>query len=118
MAKHNLTIRVSDEQRSTLERRAGNRPISDYIRRKLDIADTSESTRSYKPQTDAVLAARILAALGSSDLAGSMREIAEAAQNGALEDSSDLRLSLNAACLTIEQMRNDLVRALGLKVGG
>lgn len=117
MAMHNLTIRVSDKQRALLAHRAGNRPVSDYIRHKLDIADSSKQTRSYKPQADAALAAKILAALGSSELAASMRDIAEAARNGALEDSDDLRLSLHAACLTIEQMRDDLVRALGLKVG-
>lgn len=116
MAKHNLTIRVSDEQRALLERRAGNRPLSDYIRHKLDIADSSTQVRGYKPKTDAVLLAKILAALGSSGLAASMRDIAEASRHGALEDSDDLRLSLHAACLTIERMRDDLVRGLNLKV--
>ncbi len=118
MAKQNLTIRVSDEQRTILERRAGNRALADYIRHKLDIADTPKHARSYKPQADSIALAQILAALGSSDLSASMRDIAEAARNGALENSDDLRLSLHAACLTIEQMRDDLIRALGLKVRG
>ncbi len=116
MAKQNLTIRVSDDQRATLERRAGNRPLADYIREKLDLADNQTKSRSYKPKADAVALAQILAALGSSDLSASMRDIAQAARYGALEDSDDLRLSLHAACLTIEQMRDDLVRGLGLKV--
>jgi len=116
MTKHNLTVRVSDEQRALLERRAGNRPLADYIRHTLDIENTEKRQRNYKPQADRVMLARILAALGSSDMAASMRDIANAARNGALPESPDTLLSLQAACLTIEKIRHDLISALGLKV--
>ncbi|MEM1050895.1 MAG: hypothetical protein AAGI28_02255 [Pseudomonadota bacterium] len=100
-----FSIRLSDPERKKLEREAGAEALGPYMRSKL-------LGRSNNRQA----IARILAALGSSDLAASMREIAQAAQAGALEDSDDLRLSLQAACLTIEKMRADLVRGLGLKV--
>lgn len=100
-----FSVRLTDSERSRLQREAGAEALGPYIRAKL-----------LGPDRRAL--AQILAVLGSSDLAASMREIAEAARNGALEDTDDLRLSLDAACLTIEHMRNDLVQALGLKVGG
>ena len=98
-----FSIRLSDAERRQLEREAGSQPLGSYMRSKL----LGNDKRTL---------ARILAALGSSDLAASMREIAQAARAGALQDSDDLQLSLRAACLTIEKMRHDLVRALGLKV--
>jgi len=97
-----FSIRLTAAERTRLEREAGDRPLGSYIRSKLI-------------KTDKRSLAQVLAALGSSDLAASMRDIAIAARNGALEDSDDLRLSLQAACLAIEKMRSDLVRALGLK---
>ena len=100
-----FSIRLSDAERRQLEREAGSEPLSSYMRSKL-----------LGPSNDRQALARILAALGSSDLAASMREIAEAARAGALQDSDDLQFSLRAACLTVEKMRHDLVRALGLKV--
>lgn len=98
-----FSIRLTEAERSKLEREAGSEALGSYMRVKLLGPDRKTL-------------AQILAALGSSDLSASMRDIAQAAQNGALEDSEDLRLSLHAACLTIEQMRHDLVRGLGLKV--
>jgi len=100
-----FSIRLTEAERDRLKREADSQALGPYMRAKL-----------LGPDRRAL--AQILAALGSSDLAASMRDIAEAARNGALEDSDDLRLSLHAACLTIEQMRNDLVRGLGLKVRG
>lgn len=98
-----FSIRLNEAERSRLKREAGSEALGSYMRAKL-----------LGPDKKAL--AQILAALGSSDLSGSMRDIAQAAQNGALEDSDDLRLSLHSACLTIEKMRDDLVRRLGLKV--
>ncbi len=98
-----FSIRLTEAERDRLKREAGSQRLGPFMRAKL-----------LGPDRRAM--AQILAALGSSDLAASMREIADTARNGALEDTDDLRLSLHAACLTIEQMRNDLVRGLGLKV--
>ncbi|MEM1195661.1 MAG: hypothetical protein AAGH57_06120 [Pseudomonadota bacterium] len=98
-----FSIRLTDKERAKLQREAGSQALGAYMRAKL-LGDDKRAL------------AQILAALGSSDLAGSMRLIAEAAQAGALEDSDDLHLSLRAACLTIEKMRADLIRSLGLKV--
>ena len=98
-----FSIRLSEHERAKLEREAGSQALGPYMRAKL----LGNDKRAL---------AQILAALGSSDLSGSMRAIAHAAEIGALDDSDDLRLKLHAACLSIEKMRNDLVRSLGLRV--
>jgi len=97
-----FSIRLTDAERARLEREAGSRPLGAYMRSKLLAPDK----RSI---------AQVLAALGSSELATSMRDIAAAARNGALEETPDILLTLQAACLSIETMRSNLMRALGLR---
>lgn len=110
-----LTINLSEEQHARLLAEAGNRTLSDFSREKIFGKDGVAKKRIRKPKNDDVLLARILAAFGSSDMASSMRDIANAARNGALPESPDMLLSLQAACLTIQKIRVDLIRALGIK---
>lgn len=110
-----LTINLTAEQHAKLVGLAGNRSLSEYSRIQLFGEEGKSKKRIRKPRNDEVLLARILAALGSSDMPASMREIADAARNGALPESPDVLLSLQAACLTIEKMRLDLIKALGVK---
>jgi len=97
-----FSIRLTDAERKQLERESGSQPLAVYMRSKL----LSKDKRSL---------AQLLAALGSSDLARSMRDLASAARNGALEETPQTKLSLEAACLAIEEMRANLIRALGLR---
>lgn len=115
MSERRLSIRISDEQHAALAAKAGRKSVSQYVREQLSLDALSRPKAPRKPKHDEVLLARILMALGSSDMAASMRDIAEAARNGALPESPDALLSLQAACLTIQKMRSDLVRALGIK---
>ncbi len=96
-----FSIRLSDAERAQLEREAGSKPLAVYMRSKLLSND--------KPTM-----ARLLATLGASDLARSMRDLANAASNGTFEESPETLNSLEAACAAIEEMRINLVRALGL----
>lgn len=97
-----FSIRLTDAERDQLEREAGSQPLAVYMRSKL----LTKDRRSL---------AQLLAALGSSDLARSMRDLASAARNGALEETPEIKLSLEAACIAIDEMRENLVRALGLR---
>ncbi|MEO1046394.1 MAG: hypothetical protein AAFX04_13205 [Pseudomonadota bacterium] len=115
MKTRNLTIRLGEEERERLERKAGEKPLAVYIRHKLGVEHSDRPRPSRNPKADSVMLARILAALGSSDMAASMRQIAAAAKNGALPESSDTLLQIQAACLTIQKMRADLIKALGVK---
>ena len=116
--KKRLTVNLTEEQRKALLARTGNRTLSEYARLQLLGKDGQAPQRIRKPRNDEVLLARILAALGSSDMPRSMRDIAAAARNGALPESPDTLLSLQAACLTIEKIRRDLIKALGIKPDG
>jgi hypothetical protein len=113
-----LSIRVSEFQYAALAAKAGRKTVSQYVREQLELEAKSRTQEVRKPRHDEVLLARILMALGSSDMAASMRDIADAARNGALPESPDVLLSLQAACLTIQKMRVDLVQALGIKPDG
>ncbi len=115
MSGQRLTIRFSDSEWTALERSAAGRPVSTFARQKLigDKAEKRQSTR--RPQASDVLLAQILAALGSSDLSKNMREIAEGMQNGTLPQSDDIARDIRAACLAVEKIRYDLIRALGVK---
>jgi len=113
-----LTINMTDDQHAQLVVDAGNRTLSDYGREKLFGKEGRAKKRIRKPKTEDVMLARILMALGSSDIAASMRDIAAAARNGALPESPDVVLQIQAACLTIEKIRTDLIRGLGIKPDG
>lgn len=100
-----FSIRLTDAERKQLEREAGSKPLAVYMRSKLLSND--------KPTL-----ARLLAALGASDLARSMRDIAAAARNGSFEETPETILSLEAACAAVEDIRTTLLRALGLRPKG
>jgi hypothetical protein len=110
-----LSIRISDEQYAELERKAGRKTVSQHTRELLSLEVKSKAKTRRAPKNDEVMLARILAALGSSNMAASMREIADAARNGALLESPGILLDLQAACLTIKKIRVDLIKALGIK---
>lgn len=118
MEERRLSIRLSFEQYAALEAKAGRKTVSQYVREELGLIEKTRPKASRKPRNDEVLLARILAALGSSDMPRSMRDIADAARNGALPESPDTLLTLQAACLTIEKIRHDLIKALGIKPDG
>lgn len=113
-----LSIRISDQQYAELERKAGRKTVSQYARELLSFEVKSKPKTRRAPKNDEVLLARILAAFGSSDMAASMRDIAAAARNGALPESPSILLDLQAACLAIQKMRHDLIKALGIKPEG
>ncbi len=115
MSPKRLTIRLSDSEWEALEAAAGTRPVSTFARETLLGNAARRRKASRRPGADQVLLARILAALGSSGLPRSMRDIAQSARTGTLPDSADLSRDIRAACLAIEKMRIDLIEALGIK---
>lgn len=74
-----LSVRLSPEERAFLERRAGNRPLSSYVKAVLLGGETPRS-RDARTQTDHAMLARVLAALGKSQLSASLERLARAAQ--------------------------------------
>ncbi|MEO1046372.1 MAG: hypothetical protein AAFX04_13095 [Pseudomonadota bacterium] len=112
-----FSIRLSFEERAQLERAAGSRPLGEYVRLKLFGADGARSSRSYRPKASQKELAQILARLGLSELGPSLRELASAARLGALPESPETVEAIERACGSVEALRADLVRALGLRSG-
>lgn len=118
-----LTVRLTDDEHARLLREAGNRTLSTFARSKLfDGEDEKPSRQNRRPKTrtrqpkqnDAQLA-RLLAWLGKSEIASSLRELAKAARLGALPNDPETVSAIYNACATVERIRADQMRALGLR---
>ncbi len=110
-----FAIRLTEDEREQLERDAGSKPLGVHIRERLLGSDASWRKSYRKPKANDVMLAHILARLGASDLSSNMSDIADAARIGALPESPDVLLDIQAACLAVQKMRYDLIKALGLK---
>lgn len=117
-----LSIRVSHDEHAHLLRKAGDITLSHYARRKLFEGDelaletrrNSPRKRVKAPRADKTLLAQILAILGTSEIAASLRELAQAARLGALPESPETIAAINKACSTVDGIHAALIRALGL----
>lgn len=110
-----ISIRLTDEERAMLERRAGNYALSAYIRLKLFDVQTSRSTTNKSPTKDKQALAQVLALLGKSSLASSMADLAHGARLGTLLVSEETEASIKKACTDIATMKSALMRALGIQ---
>lgn len=84
-ASRPVSIRLSDEERATLEQRAGALPLSRYVRRVL-FEDSAPSYRQAPKRIleETVLLSKILAALGKGELQANIALIAGEAVSGNL----------------------------------
>ncbi|MGE3829512.1 MAG: hypothetical protein AB7F76_00840 [Parvibaculaceae bacterium] len=109
-----ISLRLTHEQCARLAAEAGQTPIGVHIRQRLFGSDAR--TRAIRvPTPRETDLARLLAMLGQSGIATNLRELAEAAHVGALPVTPETEQALRAACDVVEQMRNDLLHALGLR---
>jgi hypothetical protein len=110
-----FSLRLSAQERATLEADAGNLPLGEYIRRRVFGEDASPRRRvPRRPGPDHELLARVLAELGRSRLASNLNQLAKAANTGALPVSREIAAELAAACADVREMRATLLRAMGL----
>ncbi len=111
-----LSVRLTPEEHAALKDAAGSLTVSAHARRKLlgdKAAAKSRMTRS--PKTDQVVAAKLLAALGRSQLAASLSTLAKAARSGALPVTEDVEAALLHACADVADMKSALMRTLRIK---
>lgn len=111
-----VAIRLTEAERADLVTRAGRRSLGDYIREKL-FGQSARQTKTPSPGSSARDLAHVLAQLGQSNLGPSLREMAKAASMGALPLTPENEEAIRQACEATIAMRNDLMRALGLKDG-
>lgn len=118
-----LSIRLTEDEHAHLSREAGKVTLSHYARCKLfdgkDFAPEKRHRRPKKrvkaPGAEKALLGQILALLGGSDIASSLRELAKAARLGALPESPETIAAINKACSTVDGIHAALIRALGLR---
>lgn len=109
-----FSLRLTIEERAELERRAGSKPLGQFIREQcLGKSAEPRAGKRRRAKVDHALFAQALAVLGGSHLASNMNQIAKAAHMGALPVTPDLMADLDAACADIKAMRGALLRALG-----
>lgn len=116
---HPFSLRLSDAERAFLARAAGrSRSMASYARERLfgEMARPSGVRVARAPTVDRALLAQALGKLGRSNLSRDFTAIASAASSGALEATPELERSLLASCADLQAMRDDLTKALGLKV--
>ena len=114
-----ISLRVSDAERQALDVRAGDLPLSTYIRGVLFDGDRP-SVRTYgrKALADRAEVARILSALGRASLTANLAALAEAAQSGSLIADEPTIGRIIEACDDLAAIRAMLLRALGKQVDG
>jgi hypothetical protein len=114
-----FSIRLTEDEKRLLLERAGNLPLSTYVR-DLIVDDTRRVTRRRfaSPVKDQEALARVLAALGQSRIASNLNQLAKAANIGALPVTPETEQEISNVCAAVLAMRGDLMRALGLVEGG
>lgn len=111
---YTLSIRLTAEEKSQLEARAGHLTKSAYGKICL-FGDNAPKVRPYNTHNikDKTLISRVLAKLGASRLAANLNQIAKAANCGALILNPELQALLLQACADIREIKALLMKALG-----
>ena len=107
-----LSIRLSGDERRQLERLAGNQPLSAYARSVL-LEGKAVRGDGGRSQAEHMMLARLVAALGKSQIGPSLETMARAAANGSLHIDEAMAQRLRDAFNDIAAMHYCLLWALG-----
>ncbi|MEM7427890.1 MAG: hypothetical protein AAF441_17490 [Pseudomonadota bacterium] len=107
-----FSIRLTPEERSNLERRAGNLPLSAYVKSVLFDGDIKHP-RSRSPSIEHKMLGHVLSKLGSSQIDPNLAALADDAKTGNLIEDEDTKLLIAGACADVRAMRKLLLGALG-----
>ncbi|OKL42923.1 hypothetical protein [Pseudovibrio exalbescens] len=114
-----FSLRLTFEERAKLEKQAAGMPLGAYIRKQVFGKDaTPRKTRGKHPVKDHVALGRVLGALGQSRLSSNVNQLARAVNTGSLPVTPDTEQSIIEACEAIEEIRTELLKALGTEPGG
>lgn len=102
-----FSLRLSPEERARLERDAGDMPLGAYVR--ALVLKRTNARVSVDRSSLSVLLAR----LGQSDIAGSLKRLSEAASIGAIDLTPEIEAELEHALAAVSEMRRSLMAALG-----
>ncbi len=111
-----VSIRLSDDERVSLEKAAQGLTLSAYIRSRLFGESVSpRRTRGKAPVKDRRALAHVLSMLGASRLASNLNQFAKAANSGSLQVTPETESALQAACRDIRAIKQMLMKALGIQ---
>jgi hypothetical protein len=113
-----FSLRLTFEERATIEANAGTMPVGAYIKSIL-LADDAPRYRARvkSPVKDTQALAELLACLGASRIANNLNQLAHAANLGNLYFDTDTKIQISQACSDVRIMRQLLMQALGMKLG-
>lgn len=110
------SLRLSKSEREYLERKSGNLSLHAYIRARIFDDDAPLTSERKQPRVnDTQALSKVLGALGRSNIANNLNQIAKAANAGTLTVDRAMIDELSNAVAEVKAMRSDLIRALGLK---
>lgn len=107
-----LTIRLTDEQWEDLEQLSQGISYGAYAK---DCMFNTKRASKRSAVQDYELLARLLAALGQSELFGKLDRLIELSEQGNLNLPKDAEFELGLACACVIEMRDKLIKALGLQ---
>lgn len=113
-----FALRLTDDERRELSRRAGEMAVGSYIRSVL-FASSGGAKRhrgARTPVKDHVALAEVLACLGQSRIGESLEKLSEAAETGMFNFDPDAPMAIKRAAQDILAMRLLLMRALGFQI--
>lgn len=114
-----FSLRLSFEERVRLQRAAGDLSISAYIKSLLFADDAPvHRARGKTPVKDHRALAEVLACLGATRIANNLNQLAKAANSGSIYLDRETKAQIEAASNDIRVMRQLLMQALGMQLGG
>ena len=109
-----LSLRLTVDQRVELEKKANGMPLGTYV--KCQIFGAKAVPRKRTAIQDYELLARVLSALGKTDVFTNLSAVAERIESGDLVLSAEQKEQITLACMLVMEIRRDLITALGVKV--
>ena len=106
-----LTIRLTDEQWEDLEHLSQGVSYGAYAK---DCMFNKKRASKRSAVQDYEILAHVLAALGQTELFGKLDKLIEQSQQGTLDLSTNAEFELGLACACVIEMRDNLIKALGL----
>jgi len=114
---HPVSLRMTFEEKASLEKAAAGMSLAAYIRWRLFAPDMPPPrTRGNFPVKDHKALAQLLALLGQSRLANNVNQLARAANTGSLPVTPETEVALLTAVREVSNMRALLIQALDVDV--
>lgn len=117
-----VSVRLSQEEYDRLKHDAGVLTMAAHIRLTLfgegEIAPHRKSytRKATSPSAELTMIGHMLGGLGQSEIAANLADMAKAAKIGALPVSPEVEADIAGACQAVQDMRDRLITALGVKV--